>query len=108
MTLYVIVDVRYLSQVGKEVVMSMTIAIQRQERNTRRRTDTLDQHRSLVGMDLMDESVDAIESDEVPGWLEKLTCTPLGIVGLVCLTIVLSPVLVVFGAFYGACKPFGR
>lgn len=46
--------------------------------------------------------------DEIPAWLEKLTCTPWGIASLVAMSILLSPILVVFGAFYGAFKPFGR
>lgn len=65
-------------------------------------------HSSYIGMDLMDTSVDETLAESNPSWLQKLTCTPAGVAVLVLLTIVLSPVLVVFGAFYGAFKPFGR
>jgi hypothetical protein len=60
----------------------------------------------FIGMDLSEPQVEM--HDEIPAWLEKLTCTPWGIASLVAMSILLSPILVVFGAFYGAFKPFGR
>lgn len=87
--------------------MAMTIAMER--KNIGKRRPVLEpRHESYVGMDLMDVSAENALTDENPSWLQKLTCTPAGLVGLVLLTIVLSPVLIVFGAFYGAFRPFGR
>jgi len=88
--------------------MAMTMTIEQQEVLGSRKQYNKQNYDSYIGMDLMDASIDDVSAKDNPSWLRKLPCTPVGVVGLVLLTIVLSPILVVFGAFYGAFKPFGR
>lgn len=90
------------------VTMAMTMAIEQQEVLESWKQYNKPNYNSYIGMDLMDTSVDEALAESNPSWLQKLTCTPAGVAVLVLLTIVLSPILVVFGAFYGSFKPFGR
>ncbi len=61
---------------------------------------------SWVGLDLMDYEVN--QEAGSTSWVKRLTCTPAGLASVIVMAVIFSPVLVVFGAFYGAFKPLMR